>query len=258
MPSRTQKFRGNSRTHGRGKKSGRGKGKRGGCGNAGLHKHKYIWMLKYDPLHFGRHGFVRHHQASGEGEAMNVGALCEYIASLIAKGTVKESAEPISIDLSAIGVSKLIGSGLVDRAINVKVSSASEHAVSKIKEAGGSVAVDNPPEEKPAAKPAQAPAKQAQQAKPAAPKTAAPAQQQRPAAPGAPAKQAQAPAAMPAQQRPAAPAQQQKPAIPAAPKPTAPAQQQRPAIPAAQKPAAPAAPKAAEQAKGKPEKKGEK
>ncbi|MBI5001549.1 MAG: uL15 family ribosomal protein [Euryarchaeota archaeon] len=203
MPSRTQKFRGNSRTHGRGKKSGRGKGKRGGCGNAGMHKHKYIWMLKNDPLHFGRHGFVRHHAAGPEGEAMNVGALCEYIDSLIAKGTVKETGEAISIDLSAIGVSKLIGSGLVDRAINVKVSAASEHAVSKIKEAGGSVAMDNPPEEKPSTKPA-------------APKPAAPAQ--------APAKPAQAPHGKPAAPRPAAPAQAPQPK-PATPKPATPAKE---------------------------------
>ena len=56
MVSKTQKFRG-SRTHGRGKKAGRGAGKHGGHGNAGLHKHKYIHMLKFDPMHFGRHGF---------------------------------------------------------------------------------------------------------------------------------------------------------------------------------------------------------
>jgi large subunit ribosomal protein L15 len=58
MVSKTRRFRG-SRTHGRGHKAGRGKGKRGGFGNAGLHKHKFKWMVKYDPDHFGRHGFKR-------------------------------------------------------------------------------------------------------------------------------------------------------------------------------------------------------
>ena len=58
MPSRTSRFRG-SRTHGRGQKAGRGKGKRGGFGNSGMHKHKFKWMIKYDPDHFGRHGFKR-------------------------------------------------------------------------------------------------------------------------------------------------------------------------------------------------------
>ena len=42
-----------NRTHGRGKKSGRGAGIHGGRGNAGLHKHKFMHMLKYDPDHFG-------------------------------------------------------------------------------------------------------------------------------------------------------------------------------------------------------------
>ena len=42
-----------------GKKSGRGAGKHGGTGNAGLHKHKVMHMLKYMPDHFGRHGFKR-------------------------------------------------------------------------------------------------------------------------------------------------------------------------------------------------------
>lgn len=48
MPSRTNKFRGR-RTHGRGKKSGRGAGKMGGHGNAGLLKHKFMWVLKTIP-----------------------------------------------------------------------------------------------------------------------------------------------------------------------------------------------------------------
>jgi len=56
MPSRTKKFRG-TRTHGRGKKAGRGAGLHGGTGNAGLHKHKVQYMLKFMPDHFGRHGF---------------------------------------------------------------------------------------------------------------------------------------------------------------------------------------------------------
>ena len=54
---RTKKYRG-SRTHGRGKKAGRGAGLKGGKGNAGLHKHRFTYMIKYMPNHFGRRGFV--------------------------------------------------------------------------------------------------------------------------------------------------------------------------------------------------------
>ena len=42
MVSRTNKFRGRSRYHGRGKKAGRGAGKRGGRGRAGIGKHKVV------------------------------------------------------------------------------------------------------------------------------------------------------------------------------------------------------------------------
>ena len=59
MVSRTNKFRGRSRYHGRGKKAGRGAGKRGGRGNAGLNKHRLMTRLKYMPKHWGMHGFNR-------------------------------------------------------------------------------------------------------------------------------------------------------------------------------------------------------
>ena len=59
MVSRTNKFRGRSRYHGRGKKAGRGAGKRGGRGNAGINKHRLMTRLKYMPNHWGMHGFNR-------------------------------------------------------------------------------------------------------------------------------------------------------------------------------------------------------
>ena len=55
MVSRTNKFRGRSRYHGRGKKAGRGAGKRGGRGNAGLNKHKVMTRIKYIWSDFIRH-----------------------------------------------------------------------------------------------------------------------------------------------------------------------------------------------------------
>jgi large subunit ribosomal protein L15 len=60
---KTKKFRG-SRTHGRGKKAGRGAGLRGGRGNAGLLKHRYMYMIKNMPNHFGKQGFKRYETIS--------------------------------------------------------------------------------------------------------------------------------------------------------------------------------------------------
>ena len=46
---------------------------------------------------------------------------------------------PVSIDLDSKGVEKLLGSGDVTRAYNVKVSSYTERAKQKLEEAGGKI-----------------------------------------------------------------------------------------------------------------------
>jgi len=125
-------------THGRGKKGGRGAGLRGGRGNAGLLKHKYMYMLKYMPDHFGRHGFKRPQSILKKDITINVGELEE-------KFPGKKN-----IDLSKEGVDKLLGSGIVNSSIKIKVGSASQKAMDKVKEKGGEVALTQPkkPQEK--------------------------------------------------------------------------------------------------------------
>jgi large subunit ribosomal protein L15 len=133
MVSRTNKFRGRSRYHGRGKKAGRGAGKRGGRGNAGLNKHKVMTRIKYMPGHWGMHGFnrdpanprfhIRH-------RTCNVSAL----ENLVEDGD--------SIDLSEHGIDKLLGSGQIKSAIHVTVEHASAKAVTKVEAAGGSVTLE--------------------------------------------------------------------------------------------------------------------
>jgi large subunit ribosomal protein L15 len=46
---------------------------------------------------------------------------------------------PVSVDLESMGVEKLLGSGDVTRAYNVKVSSYTERAKQKLEEAGGKI-----------------------------------------------------------------------------------------------------------------------
>jgi large subunit ribosomal protein L15 len=127
----TTKYRGH-RTMGRGKKAGRGKGKRGGTGNAGLHKHKYLWTVKYDPLHFGVHGFTMPDEAQNRLTAINVQQLEERWAALAGA-----AAGPL--DLGTHGIDKLLGGGRVSKPLQVKVKWASPQAVEKIKAAGGKV-----------------------------------------------------------------------------------------------------------------------
>ena len=141
--TRHRKFRG-YRTHGRGKKAGRGKGKRGGTGNAGLHKHKWIWTLKYDPDHFGRHGFKRPQKMLFALVTINVKEL-----DLLKQGDfVKITKEHTSIDLVGLGIDKLLGSGKCKSKYEITVDRASAQAVEKIQAAGGKITIMIKPEPK--------------------------------------------------------------------------------------------------------------
>ncbi len=126
MVSRTNKFRGRSRYHGRGKKAGRGAGLRGGRGNAGINKHRLMTRLKYMPGHWGMHGFNRHPSLRKVNISINLMQVCQMT-------------EGDSIDLGQMGYDKLLGSGRIDRAITITVASASARAIEKVEAAGGSV-----------------------------------------------------------------------------------------------------------------------
>ena len=128
MVSRTNKFRGRSRYHGRGKKAGRGAGKRGGRGNAGINKHRLMTRLKYMPRHWGMYGFNRHPSLRKVHVSINL-------------QEVQGLAEGDSIDLGDAGYDKLLGKGRIDRAIHITVAEASARAVEKVEAAGGSVTV---------------------------------------------------------------------------------------------------------------------
>ncbi|MBL71543.1 MAG: uL15m family ribosomal protein [Candidatus Poseidoniaceae archaeon] len=131
MGQRSQKHRGRCRTNGRGHKAGRGAGKRGGRGNAGMNKHRVMTRIKYMPNHWGMHGFNRDPSLRNVSVTVNVGQLEEMAAGAD------------SIDLTELGIDKLLGSGRVSTALSVTVESASAKAVEKIEAAGGSVEMDD-------------------------------------------------------------------------------------------------------------------
>ena len=114
-------------THGRGKKGGRGAGLRGGRGNAGLSKHKYMYMLKNMPDHFGRHGFKRPQSVIKKDKTINVGQLEEKFPGK------KE------INLTKEGFDKLLGGGNINSSVKITVKTATNRAVEKIKEKNGEV-----------------------------------------------------------------------------------------------------------------------
>lgn len=128
MPSKkTKKFRG-SMTHGRGKKGGRGAGLRGGRGNAGLLKHRYMYMIKNMPEHYiGKHGFKRPQKVINKDKTINIGILEERFPN---KKT---------INLEKEGYDKLLGGGKVQKNLKITVKKASSKAIEKIKAQNGEV-----------------------------------------------------------------------------------------------------------------------
>jgi len=136
MVSRTSRFRG-SRTHGRGKKAGRGAGLRGGRGNAGLHKHKWISIVKYCPDYFGHHGFKRPQSVVYSKITMNLSEVEQFLPSLSKNGFAEEKGGKWTVDLTKMGVDKLLGSGRIRMPLSIKVAEASATAQEKLKEAGG-------------------------------------------------------------------------------------------------------------------------
>jgi large subunit ribosomal protein L15 len=133
MPTRTRKTRRmrGSRTHGYGQiGQHRHSGKQGGHGNAGLHKHKWSWLVVNDPDHFGRDPFRPPSYYQKASRWLHVGDL-----NALAKGAT-------TLDLRTLGVGRLLGSGRVNTAYQVKVDAFTKKAQAKIEAAGGKILVE--------------------------------------------------------------------------------------------------------------------
>jgi len=132
---KVRKMRG-SKTHGYGsKKKHRGAGSRGGRGYAGSHKHKWTYIVKYEPDHFGKHGFVSRKQLyrKRRHKEINVGELEELAAKLGVK-----SGE--LLDLASLGYTKLLGKGSIETPFIVKIASFTPRAKEKLESVGGRIA----------------------------------------------------------------------------------------------------------------------
>ncbi len=111
----------------------RGKGSRGGVGYGGT-KHKWTYLVKYEPDHFGRHGFVP--PRSGRLKEINLWE----INIMIESGKLeKDSSGRFIIELKGC---KVLGSGRLSSPVFVKAASFSKSAVDKIKSFGGDAKVE--------------------------------------------------------------------------------------------------------------------
>jgi large subunit ribosomal protein L15 len=92
-----------------------------------MNKHRVMTRIKYMPKHWGMHGFNRHPSLRTVHVTANVGQL-----EAMANG---EDA----VDLTSMGIDKLLGSGQVRTSLTVIVEEASARAVEKVQAAGGTV-----------------------------------------------------------------------------------------------------------------------
>jgi large subunit ribosomal protein L15 len=130
VKSKYKKYLG-SRTFGGGNaKNRRGKGSRGGKGYAGAHKHRWGWILKYEPDHFGKRGkgFINKN-ASPKLDVINVGD----IADLATAGKIEKSGNMFVFSFPG----KILGAGSISVPVHVKAVTATESAKKKIESAGG-------------------------------------------------------------------------------------------------------------------------
>lgn len=145
MPTRFRKVRKlrGSRTHGWGQVTQhRASGQKGGVGNAGLHKHRWSWTVKYDPNHFGKDD-MHPPQSSKPKFWINVGSLDKLYQRLSSQGKVENSEGKYVLDLSALDIDKLLGGGSLRGAYLVVVDSFTESAKEKIVGAGGLIKGSN-------------------------------------------------------------------------------------------------------------------
>ncbi len=138
MTSKKKRQRG-SHTHGGGsKKNRRGAGNRGGRGNAGSgkradQKKPSYWKEEQEK------GFTSLKQKKGKPDVINISDLNERLETLKEEGLVEKSGGAYEVDLEELGYGKLLGGGEPKEEFEIKVAKASDSAVDKVEEAGGSV-----------------------------------------------------------------------------------------------------------------------
>jgi large subunit ribosomal protein L15 len=111
-------------------------GGRGGKGKAGGRKHFWIRTVKYDRNRFRNIGFKPPSSLEPEPETINIGEL-EHLARKIHGNYDLSDFE--ELDLTELGIDKLLGRGKINVPLNVKVNDISTSAREKIEDAGGSI-----------------------------------------------------------------------------------------------------------------------
>lgn len=142
---KSRKLRGRTRTMSWGRVGQHRKsGSRGGFGAVGFHKHKWIWVIKYAPNWYGKHGFLSVQQLKREIRTVNVGELNELALDMLAKNTAVREGGLVVINTIELGYNKVLGRGKVTVPLKLIVKEISETAKRKVEAAGGVVSFEEP------------------------------------------------------------------------------------------------------------------
>ncbi len=96
-----------------------------------MHKHKWTWVVKYEPDAFGKHGFLPRSKPKALVKTINVGDLEMLLpSSTQVKGKIE-------LNLAELGYDKLLGRGRLRFPLIVKSYSFAAGAKEKIASAGG-------------------------------------------------------------------------------------------------------------------------
>lgn len=115
-------------------------GSRGGRGAAGMHKHKWSWVVKYFRDWFGKKGFTpRGPEHEEEVRIITLRELDELVDKIISSGKAVYEGNMIVVNLAEMGITKVVGDGYVKRPLKVVVYKVTESAKKKIEAVGGIV-----------------------------------------------------------------------------------------------------------------------
>jgi large subunit ribosomal protein L15 len=108
-----------------------------GFRKVGRHKHLWSYVTTFEPDYFGKSGFTSPQSLKRVGDVINL----QKLEALSKEFPVEQKEGKLTIDLTSLGYSKLLGTGKVSKPWRVNVLACSKTAAEKIKEAGGEVIV---------------------------------------------------------------------------------------------------------------------
>jgi large subunit ribosomal protein L15 len=111
-------------------------GMRGGKGRAGGRKHFWLRTVKYEPERYSSVGFLPPSALKPDSVTINVGELEDLARKILTYYGVEGGNE---LDLTALGIDKVLGRGSIGMPLNIKVAEITSSAQEKIEEAGGSI-----------------------------------------------------------------------------------------------------------------------